>query len=263
MQILNLIKPEQSDIRHHTIYFPDREPHIVLEEINRKESVKVICRISNPTDLFIATQVGSILNRQGVPYSFDIKYLMSMRMDRVISFNEAYSLSIVMKMLKMFNPINISVLEPHNGAAILVNGGMGYPSHKPDFSEYLVVFPDKGAYMRYKALYDKAVICSKVRDVSTGELTGFSIENPEILEECPNKPLIVIDDLCDGGGTFVGIAELLKEKCPDRPKSIFVTHAVNPKGIDNMSEHYDNVYITNSYRDWAACPENVTIIDVI
>lgn len=263
MQILNLIKPEQSDIKYHTIYFPDREPHIVLEEVNRKESVKVICRISNPTDLFIATQVGSILNRQGVPYSFDIKYLMSMRMDRVISFNEAYSLSIVMKMLKMFNPINISVLEPHNDAAILVNGGMGYPSHKPDFSEYLVVFPDKGAYMRYKALYDKAVICSKVRDVSTGELTGFSIENPEILEECPNKPLIVIDDLCDGGGTFVGIAELLKEKCPDRPKSIFVTHAVNPKGIDNMSEHYDNVYITNSYRDWAACPENVTIIDVI
>lgn len=69
--------------------------------------------------------------------------------------------------------------------------------------------------------------------------------------------------LCDGGGTFVGIAELLKENCPDRPKSIFVTHAVNPKGIDNMSKHYDNVYITNSYRDWAGCPENVTIIDVI
>ena len=263
MQILNFIKPEQSDIKYHIIHFPDGEPHIVLEEINRKESVMVICRISNPTDLFIATQIGSILNRQGVPYSFDIKYLMSMRMDRVISFNEAYSLNIVMKMLKMFNPINIKVLEPHNFSAILANGGMGYPSHKPDFSKYLVVFPDKGAYMRYRALYDKAVICSKVRDVSTGELKGFSIENPEILEECPNKPLMVIDDLCDGGGTFVGIAELLKEKCPDRPKSIFVTHAVNPNGIDNMRWHYNNVYITNSYRDWAGYPENVTIIDVV
>ena len=263
MQILKLIKPEKSDISYNIIYFPDGEPHIVLEEVNRKESIKVICRISNPTDLFIVTQVGSILNRQGVPYSFDIKYLMSMRMDRVISFNEAYSLEIVMKMLKMFHPISISVLEPHNNNAILANGGIGYPSDKPDFSECLVVFPDKGAYERYKALYDKAVICSKVRDLSTGILTGFNIDNPEILDEYPDKPLIVIDDLCDGGGTFVGIVELLNEKYPNRPKSIFVTHAVNTKGIDNMSRYYDNVYITNSYRDWVACPENVTIIDVV
>ena len=263
MQILNLIKPEKSDIKYHVIDFPDSEPHIVLEEVNRKESVKVICRISNPRDLFIVTQVGSILNRQGVPYSFDIKYLMSMRMDRVISFNEAYSLEIVMNMLKMFKPISISVLEAHNNIAILVNGGMGYPSDKPDFSECLVVFPDKGAYERYKGLYDKAVICSKVRDMSTGALTGFNINNPEVLDECPNKPLVVIDDLCDGGGTFVGIAELLSEKCPNRPKSIFVTHAVNPKGINNISEYYDNVYITNSFRDWVDCPENVTIINVV
>jgi ribose-phosphate pyrophosphokinase len=266
MQTLNLIKPEKSDIGYSIINFPDGEPHIVLEEINRKESVKVICRITNPIDLFIVTQVGSILNRQGVMYSFDIKYLMSMRMDRVISFNEAYSLEIVLKMLKMFNPISITVLEPHNDLAIFVNEGAGYPSIKPDFSECLVVFPDKGTYERYKDWYDKAVICSKVRDISTGKLTSFSIDNPEILEEHPDKPLVVIDDLCDGGGTFVGIAKLLNEKCPNRPKSIFVTHAVNPKGIDNMSKHYDNVYITNSYRDWAdwvICPENVTVIDVV
>ena len=265
MQTLNLIRPEQSDIKYHTIYFPDREPHIVLEEINRKESVMVICRISNPTDLFIATQVGSILNRQGVPYSFDIKYLMSMRMDRVISFNEAYSLSIVMKMLKMFNPINIRVLEPHNDAAILVNGGMGYPSHKPDFSECLVVFPDKGAYMRYRALYDKAVICSKVRDVSTGELTGFSIENPEILEEFDDKPLVVLDDLCDGGGTFVGIAKELRKVAPNRKLSIYVTHMVNPKGILNLSENYNEVYFTNSYKDWnkETLPDNVKVIEIV
>lgn len=64
--------------------------------------------------------------------------------------------------------------------------------------------------------------------------------------------------------TPIGLQEaVIIIQSPDRPKSIFVTHAVNPKGIDNMSEHYDNVYITNSYRDWAGCPENVTIIDVI
>lgn len=263
MQKLNLIKPSESDIKFNIIHFPDGEPHIVLGEIDRKDSVKVICRITNPTDLFIVAQIGDILNRQGVTFIFAIKYLMSMRMDRVMSFNEAYSLKVVLDILKSSKPRGIQVLEPHNTGAMLANDVIIVPSHKPDFSECLVVFPDKGAYERYKYAYGTAVICSKVRDTSTGALTGFSIENPELLEQIPNKPLIVIDDLCDGGGTFVGIAELLKEKCPDRPKSIFVTHAVNPKGIDNMSEHYDNVYITNSYRDWAGCPENVTIIDVV
>ena len=100
-------------------------------------------------------------------------------------------------------------------------------------------------------------------DFSGGKLISFNIENPEVLEEHSNQPLVVLDDLCDGGGTFVGIAELLNEKCPNRPKSIFVTHAVNYKGIENMSKHYDNVYITNSYKDWDNLPENVTIIDVV
>lgn len=38
------------------------EPHIVLKEINRKDDVAVVCRVANPTDLFILMQVGDILN---------------------------------------------------------------------------------------------------------------------------------------------------------------------------------------------------------
>lgn len=53
------------------------------------------------------------------------------------------------------------------------------------------------------------VICSKVRDPKTGQLSGFKIENPEVIEKNVNLPFVVIDDLCDGGGTFKGIAQLL------------------------------------------------------
>lgn len=52
MQILNLIRPEDSDIKYEIIQFPDGEPHIVLKSINRKDDVTVVCRITNPTDLF-------------------------------------------------------------------------------------------------------------------------------------------------------------------------------------------------------------------
>ena len=263
-KIINLIRPEESDVNFKIIVFPDGEPHIILGEIDRKCSFKVICRITNPTDLFIVAQVGDILNRQGVSFTISIKYLMSMRMDRVMSFNEAYSLRIVMRILKATGAKGIYVLEPHNKIAILDNGGIIMPANKPDFLEYLPVFPDKGAFERYRYSFGDAIICSKVRDTSTGKLTGFSIENPELFKSIPDKPLMVIDDLCDGGGTFAGIAELLEKECPDRPKSIYVTHAVNARGIENMSKHYNNVYITDSYKDWQLeeLPKNVTVIEI-
>jgi hypothetical protein len=65
MQILNLIRPEKSDVKYEVIQFPDDKPHIVLNGIDRKGDLTVVCRICNPTDLFILMQVGDILNRQG------------------------------------------------------------------------------------------------------------------------------------------------------------------------------------------------------
>ena len=35
MQILNLIRPEKSDVKYEVIQFPDGEPHIVLNGIDR------------------------------------------------------------------------------------------------------------------------------------------------------------------------------------------------------------------------------------
>ena len=42
MQILNLVRPEKSDIKFEIITFPDGEPHIKLEGIDRKDNVRII-----------------------------------------------------------------------------------------------------------------------------------------------------------------------------------------------------------------------------
>jgi ribose-phosphate pyrophosphokinase len=134
---------------------------------------------------------------------------------------------------------------------------------KVDFSNYLQVFPDEGAMLRYRGDEKLNVICNKVRDPQTGHLTGFKILNPEVIENNPDKPFMVIDDLCDGGGTFAGIASLLNEY--NRKKSIYVTHMVNPKGIKTLTDNYDQVLFTNSYKNWFEdiIPNNVTVVSVI
>lgn len=66
-----------------------------------------------------------------------------------------------------------------------------------------------------------------------------------------NKPVVVfVDDLCDGGGTFLGELEVLKEKYPDGIFTLIVCHAVNEQGLRKVLDKFDKVVISNSYKDW-------------
>ena len=122
--------------------------------------------------------------------------------------------------------------------------------HIPYFTGYIPVYPDAGAVNRYQTL-GEVLICSKTRNPDTGK---------------KDFPLVVMDDLCDAGGTFVGVANKIREVNPDRKLAIYVTHMVNPKGVTTLSENYDEVYFTNSYADWdeyMKLPDNVRIIKVV
>ena len=64
MRNINLLDSYNSEVKYELTTFPDGEPHIkFLEDIDRKDSYNVVCRITNPTELFVVMQVGHILKR--------------------------------------------------------------------------------------------------------------------------------------------------------------------------------------------------------
>lgn len=260
MNILNLIDQSKGNVYYTIIRFPDGEPHIFLDELDRKRDIKVICRITCPEDLFIVMQVGNILNRQGISFHLTISYLMSMRMDRVMSFNEAYSLEIVSNCINSINPSNVEIIEPHSyKTKSLIKKSVEISCIDMIYNEDCVIcFPDKGANTRYSHLFPQKITLygSKIRDVITGRLSEFKIENPE---DYQSGAILVIDDLCDGGGTFVGIANEIRKFAPDAKLKIFVTHMVNKNGITALSKNYDEVLFTDSFFDWNTIelPKNV------
>lgn len=85
------------------------------------------------------------------------------------------------------------------------------------------------------------------------------------VEKCiKDKPLLIIDDLCDGGGTFCGVAKAFEKIGVSKDRlNISVIHMVNAKGIENLSKHFNHVWFTNSYKDWNNLPDNVTLINLI
>ena len=262
MQIINLINKDKGDIVYDIINFSDGEKHIkFITEINRKDSIKVICRITSMDELFILMQVGDILNRMEVEWALVITYLMGMRMDRVMSFNEAFSLKIVAKTINDMHPDAVFVVEPHSDRTLkLINNSTPLMNHFAEAAmtdpehNYMIVFPDAGAKLRYgEALENKVpmMTCHKKREPATGKLSGFGIDNPEVLNEYPEcNAFFVIDDLCDGGGTFCGIADQLKELRPDFHRTLAITHAVAARGIYKVMDYYNDLFITNSYADW-------------
>ena len=268
MKTLNLINGAQSNIGYHITTFPDGEQHIVLHDIDRKEMIKVICRIANAEDLFILAQVGDILNRQGVEFSILITYLMGARMDRVIDYNQSFSLKVVTDTINSMNPVEVELVEPHSLRAVKLLKNCRYSlinilSIKSD----VICLPDAGAFERYRPQLEQLpkehwpviLLCEKERDPETGKLTGFKVLNPDVYKE---GTITVIDDLCDGGGTFAGIAQEIRKFAPEAKLNIYVTHMVNPKGIKTLSENYDEVNFTDSYKNWGTekLPENVKLI---
>jgi ribose-phosphate pyrophosphokinase len=112
-----------------------------------------------------------------------------------------------------------------------------------------VLLPDEGAVGRYKIPsvtgcntfgIDVAVFnATKKRDAETGKLSGFEVP------KMPSHPTIIVDDICDGGGTFTGIAEQLTDISE---LALYTTHGIYSKGLDPLKKWFKYLYTTNSFR---------------
>jgi hypoxanthine phosphoribosyltransferase len=89
----------------------------------------------------------------------------------------------------------------------------------------------------------------KDRDSSTGKLSNFRFtdESYDVIYNLPakeeNYKVLVVDDICDGGGTFIPIVNNLKEAfCEIDEKvevDLYVTHGIFSKGTSSLlySDH--------------------------
>lgn len=101
-----------------------------------------------------------------------------------------------------------------------------------------ILLPDKGA-SRYnlKKLGYPIVQCDKKRNSKTGAFEGFDVPRVE------TERVLIVDDICDGGGTFLGIAE----KLPGFDLNLYTTHGIYSKGLGPLSSSFKRVFCTDSF----------------
>jgi ribose-phosphate pyrophosphokinase len=105
-----------------------------------------------------------------------------------------------------------------------------------------VISPDAGAEKRAGAVARMLGLpllhAWKTRDVATGAIAGFGFEGLF----AKDLHCLVVDDICDGGGTFVGLADLLFEAKLD----LWTTHGFYSKGTAALRERFTTIFCTDS-----------------
>lgn len=145
---------------------------------------------------------------------------------------------------------NVVVIEPHdkNSMSDYLNI---FPSAlinlmKPEGT--FVVAPDKGAEKRNVDLgIDTHIVIKKQR--CNGEVKSYFDKISSDLEQYDNNhpfKFIIFDDICDGGRTFVNVAELLKDKYPNCIVWLHVSHAVLPFGTKHLKGKIDKISTLNT-----------------
>lgn len=230
------------------------------EIVEHADTVTVRC--TSTDDLFAALAVvQSVNDARGDIWGKNIRnlilpYIPGARQDRFNPTGDVSStLKTVGRLINTFDFFNVLVVDPHSEkAGYHINSLVEYP--KSALYSHLwkgytgVIVPDKGARLRGIEAWGaigtgkELKFGSKVRDVSNGRLTGFDVE-----ELTPGGHYIVVDDICDGGGTFNGLGEKIAEQ--GAFADLFVTHGFFTKGLRELRKNYKNIYTTNTvYRNF-------------
>jgi ribose-phosphate pyrophosphokinase len=176
-----------------------------------------------------------------------IPYLPYARQDKLIANDTTFAKRTFLDMLSVYH-YNYTSLDVHSNK---------YSNHKvKSYSPKryidkailkseatILVFPDKGAYERYNDDFSEfpVIVLDKVRDQSTGNITGMALNmeltSRQITFTNDNTPFkcLIIDDICDGGATFIGASTFLHEKF-DCEVALYVTHGIFSKGFQKMFE---------------------------
>lgn len=265
MHTLNLIDQQLSSIGYRTVVFPDGQPHIKIDMetirgLDKEAPLIVYTRIACPADLLLLLFAKNALDYLEFQHiELRISYLMAARMDRVMLDGEPFSLKVVAALLNNAGFKKIRIFDPHSEVTTaLIDKSYAISNHRfvqdaiaDYFSRYhsenfCIVSPDAGAMKKIHKLasalsIQHVVECMKERDLKTGALTNFKTT----VNDLSGLTCFIIDDICDGGGTFAGTAQLLKEKAAAKVV-LLVSHGIFSKGVDIGG--VDAIYTTNSFR---------------
>ena len=183
-----------------------------------------------------------------------LPYVPNARMDRVHRVYDVFTLKHFAEFINNLQFDNVIILDPHSNVtpALLNRVVIANPSayieqaiekSKPD----VLFFPDEGAMKRYGEMVDWSgarAFGIKKRDWATGQILGLEIHGDEVID----KKVLIIDDICSRGGTFLHSAKALS-KAAAADIDLYITHCEDTIFDGELLKEdspINKIYTTNS-----------------
>ncbi|MBP1325087.1 ribose-phosphate pyrophosphokinase [Leucobacter exalbidus] len=178
-----------------------------------------------------------------------IPYLPAARADRGVPFGA----KIYAALINAAELDEVVCFDPHSPVApslitnirIVESTGVITERVLPHGDYTAIMAPDAGAVHRAQLVADRAGLplftATKSRDFATGKLLGFHA--PEGLPDAGR--VLIVDDICDGGGTFMGLAEATGL---DRSRlDLWVSHGIFSGRAAQLTERFGRIFTTDSH----------------
>jgi ribose-phosphate pyrophosphokinase len=119
----------------------------------------------------------------------------------------------------------------------------------PDMRIDHVVAVDKGAEARAESIaahFGASVIYADKKRVG-GKVIGHELVGTLERPIKPTDTIWIVDDLCDGGATFISIAQLLRRNMKFGELNLYVTHGLFSKGKEELFKYYTTILALFDY----------------
>ena len=237
-------------------HFPDRTI-LMKQKINHniyQNGARIAWFFENNEELVALIYLTKHLRENGVKnIGLMLPYIPNARQDRVKNIEDVFTLKYFADIINYLNFDHVQVIDAHSYVSLaLINRVIPYDPerHVNAAIEYctpnMLFFPDEGACKRYSSMSSMPYAFGiKKRNWETGNIEGLEVAG--CVDKINGSDILIVDDICSRGGTFLHSAKKLKELGANKIY-LYVTHCENTilEGELLTSGLIEKVYTTNS-----------------
>lgn len=246
-------------MKHNKTYYPDGSFYVTVEEF----SPEFLFRINTYEDLWELNQILDVYKHRGYPKPLvTIPCLIDAQADRRFQNSQPHGLKLVLDFLNGMYA-TFGVFHPHNAEVVeAVLNNVRIIDNAVFISEILIkklkillnnknlilMSSDAGGFKPLMKLCDRldwegeTFSASKSRKYVDGK---SKLVQQIDREDFGGKDILIIDDICVKGGTFIGLAKMLRERNVGK-LYLAVSHLTLETVSEDLVNAFDKIYTTNS-----------------
>lgn len=231
--------------------FPDGALLLHVEDERKFTPYELIWHYESDAELFTVICLSKKFNL----LDLYLPYIPHARMDRVKNNTDVFTLKYFAEIINSLDFYEIRVLDPHSNVSAALIDGIEIESPQKYIERTietinenkapLIFYPDEGSVKRYNDMIKLPYAFGiKKRDWNTGEILNLDVIGAE---KVTGRDILIVDDICSKGGTFLHSAKKLKELGANKIY-LYVTHCENTilEGDLLTSGLIERVFTTNS-----------------